>query len=85
MVLLSEGAVRYDAQFESVAGIAMIPKEDLDTIDWVGGHPPGDVDGDGLLIIRNANDPSSVFAIFRRGTLIRFGMPRKYDSVDLEK
>ena len=82
VVMLSDGRVRYDGQFDSLGGVVLLPKSDIDSVDWVT-SPPEKTDGDGLLVIRKPNDPSSDFALFRKNGTLVFAKPAKYDNISV--
>jgi hypothetical protein len=84
VVVISAGNARYDAQFSTLGGIARLPKDGIANIEWQGKKSPAPVDGDGLLLIRDGNDPTSALALFFRNGTVVFGSPAKYDSIALK-
>lgn len=84
VVVISGGMARYDAQFSALGGIARLPKDSLASVEWQGKKSPEPVDGDGLLLVREGNDPASALALFFRNGNVVFGSPAKYDSIALK-
>lgn len=81
IVVLAEGESRYDAQFPALGLAARIPKRLVNSIQWAGGRPPHDVDGDGLLLVRNGDDAKSGLVLFLRDNKVVFATPVKYDNI----
>ena len=66
--MLAGRAVAYDAIFPKLDLLARIPKEHRgkDTMDVTAPqYPP---DGDALLVVQNANDPTASVVLLRHGT-----------------
>lgn len=84
VVFLSEGVSRYDAIFPSLAAVAVIPKDELNRIEWVRGQGPTNVSGDGLLVIRNGNDPASAMVLLLNGTQVISFAPANYQNIVLQ-
>src|SRR5437868_6518161 len=82
VVLLSQGLARYDAEFAFVGGIARLPKDNLTRVQWAG-NPPGPVDGDGLVIVRDGTQPNSALAIFLQQGRLVMGSPIRFDAIPL--
>ena len=83
VVLISDGANRYDAVFPSIAAVAVIPKDQAGRIGWVRGQGPENVAGDGLLVIRNGNDPASAMVLFVNGNQVISFAPENYQNIVL--
>jgi len=83
VVLLVNGESVYDFRFPAVAIAARVPKGALSGIEWVGSRPSSS-DGDGLLIVRSADDPKSGLIVFTSGRHIVTGVPANYQSVSLQ-
>lgn len=83
VVLLSGGKNKYDTNFSPVALVARVPKGALESIQWadkVSGAP----DGDGLLIVRKADDPATaVIVMLMKGKVIT-GRPPNYRDLRLQ-
>ncbi|MGH9580272.1 MAG: hypothetical protein ACRD2R_04705 [Terriglobales bacterium] len=84
VVLLAGGQNRYDAQYPDIAVAAALPKRLVGSIEWVGGKPPEDVDGDGLLLVRERNNPASALVLFTSGSRIVSAVPVNYQLINLE-
>jgi hypothetical protein len=84
VVFLSEGVSRYDAIFPSLAAVAVIPKDELNRIEWVRGQGPTNVSGDGLLVVRNGNDPASAMVLLLNGTQVISFAPANYQNIVLQ-
>lgn len=83
VVILSGGKSRYDTNFTPLALVARVPKGALDGIAWtdkVAGAP----DGDGLLIVRKADDPTTaVVVMLTKGRAIT-GHPPSFRDLHLQ-
>ena len=84
VVLLSNGINKMDSEYVSVAFIARVPQEKLKSIAWANQAPTGEPDGDGLLIVRQADDPASGNVVYLSGGRPVSGAPATYNSVSLE-
>lgn len=82
LVLIANHTTRYDTQFASLAVVGRIPKDSAATIQW-NGQPPEVMNGDGLLIVNNAQDRSSGVAVFIGSERIAAGAPVDYQTVSL--
>ncbi len=80
VAFLVNGANRYDATFPEVAIVARVRKGVLGPIQWVGG-PPDSPDGDGLLIVRSANDRASGLVLFVKGDRVISAVPQDYERI----
>lgn len=83
VVLLVEGVNVYDAEYPMIVGMARVPKEFIANIDWGKNPPPETVDGDGLLIVRNPDDPASGLVFFLSDKRIVSGVPVNYSQIRL--
>jgi hypothetical protein len=81
VVILANGELRCDAQYQAVAIAGLIPKEIARRITWV--QPlPFEPDGDGLLLVRSPDKPSGdAVVLFLRGTEIFSGAPVDYQQI----
>jgi hypothetical protein len=80
LVLLENGEERYDTPYPAIAIAARVPKENISGIEWTG-MPPAHNDGDGLLVVRAADDPKSGLILFTSGRRIVTGVPANYQAV----
>jgi hypothetical protein len=83
VVLLSKGRNRYDTNFSPLALVARVPKAALESIQWADPLPAAP-DGDGLLIVRKADDPNTVVVVMLSGARTFTGRPRDYRDLRLQ-
>ena len=84
MVLLAGNENRYDTKFPYIGLAVRVPKENLNSIKWAGGKAPEGADGDGLLLLRKKDDPSSAIVLFLSGRGIVSASPANYQDINLE-
>jgi hypothetical protein len=82
VLILADGQVRCDVRYQGIAIAARVPKEFIQSIQWVEPAPP-ESDGDGLLIVRSAEDSASGVVLFLRGTDVVGIRPADYRQVPL--
>ncbi len=80
--LLAAGVVAYDAIFPRADLIARIPKNNLARIQWIV-VPQSAPDGDALLVIQNANDPTASLVLLRHGAQTYSARPVDFTRIDL--
>jgi hypothetical protein len=80
--MLATGVVAYDAIFPQVDLLARIPKNNVARIQWTVA-PPSTADGDALLVIQNANDPSASLVLLRHGAQTYAARPVDFTRIDL--
>ena len=83
VTMLSRGAVAYDALFPKVEFLARIPKSTMGKIQWMSSGPPLAPDGDGLLVVQNANDPTASVVLLRHGPQTLSARPADFNKIDL--
>lgn len=81
--MMARGSVAYDTVFKQVDAVARIPKSNLAKIQWMSSAPQISSDGDGLLIIQNANDPTASVVLLRHGTQTNSARPADFNKIDL--
>ena len=81
--MLATGAVAYDAIFPKVEFLARISKSAMTKIQWMSSDPPLASDGDGLLVVQNANDPTASVVLLRRGSQTLSARPADFNKIDL--
>ena len=81
--MLARGAVAYDAIFPRVDFLARIPKSAMAKIQWMSSGPPLPSDGDGLLVVQNANDPTASVVLLRHGAQTLSARPADFNKIDL--
>lgn len=80
IALLADGVDRYDVRYPSIALIARVPKSSLQGVRWLG-PAPANVGGDGLLIVRDGDDPHSGLVLFLVNNRIVTTVPDNYQSL----
>ena len=83
VTMLSRGAVAYDAIFPKVEFLARISKSTIGKIQWMSSGPPLPPDGDGLLVVQNANDPTASVVLLRHGAQTLSARPADFNKIDL--
>ncbi|HEV7673255.1 MAG TPA: hypothetical protein VGQ12_01865 [Candidatus Angelobacter sp.] len=81
--MLAKGAVAYDAIFPKVDALARISKSSMAKIQWMSSGPPLPPDGDGLLVVQNANDPTASVVLLRHGSQTLSARPADLNKIDL--
>jgi hypothetical protein len=81
--MLSRGTVAYDAIFPKVDAIARISKSTMAKIQWMSSGPALPPDGDGLLVVQNANDPTASVVLLRHGSQTLSARPADFNKIDL--
>jgi hypothetical protein len=81
--MVARGAVAYDAIFSRVDFLARIPKSAMAKIQWMSSGPPLSPDGDGLLVVQNANDPTASVVLLRHGAQTLSARPADFNKIDL--
>jgi hypothetical protein len=82
IVLLLGTRDYYDVVYERLAGIARVPKENMQDVEWKT-KPQAKPASDGLLLVSDAADPTSATIIFLAGNQVASGVPRDYRNVQL--
>jgi hypothetical protein len=81
--MLAKGTVAYDAIFSKVDAVARISKSTVPKIQWMSAGPQFPADGDALLVIQNANDPTASVVLLRHGTQTLSARPADFNKIDL--
>jgi hypothetical protein len=81
--MLAKGEVAYDAIFPKLEFLARIPKSAMTKIQWMSSGPSLPSDGDGLLVVQNANDPTASVVLLRHGTQTLSARPADFNKIDL--
>ena len=81
--MLARGALAYDAIFPKVDFLARISKSAMTKIQWMSSDPPLPSDGDGLLVVQNANDPTASVVLLRHGSQTLSARPADFNKIDL--
>jgi hypothetical protein len=83
VVIVVNSAIAYDARFPSIDCIARVPKSVIGQINWLG-IVPNDVQGDGLLLVRNGEDPKSGLILFYSHGRILSAAPSDWQQVRID-
>jgi hypothetical protein len=81
--LLATGVVAYDAIFPQLDFLARVSKSNLAKIQWSEQAPQFTADGDALLVVQNANDPTASMVLLRHGTQTYSAHPADFTKIDL--
>jgi len=81
--MLTRGIVAYDAIFPKVDFLARISKSTMAKIQWMPSGPALPPDGDGLLVVQNANDPTASVVLLRHGSQTLSARPADFNKIDL--
>jgi hypothetical protein len=80
--MLSRGQVIYDAIFPRVDMLVRIPRNELGKIQWITA-PQGPSEGDGLLVVQNADDPTAGLVLLKHGPQTYSARPADFTDIDL--
>ena len=83
VVLLAKGMVIYDAIFPQVDVLARVSKSSVGKIQWSSQAPEFTADGDALLVVQNANDPTASMVLLRHGPQTYSAHPADFNQIDL--
>ncbi len=81
--MLARGAVAYDAIFPKTDFLARVPNSNLAKIQWMVKPPEFSADGDALLVVQNANDPTASMVLLKHGTQTYSARPKDFTKIDL--
>jgi hypothetical protein len=81
--MMAKGMVAYDGIFPRVDALARISKSAVAKIQWMSAAPQSLPDGDALLVIQNANDPTASVVLLRHGTQTHSARPADFTRIDL--
>lgn len=82
LTMLAGGAVAYDAIFSRLDLLARIPKSSFVNIKW-NVAPEAVPDGDALLVIENADNPSASLVLLRHDAKTYAARPADFTQIDL--
>jgi hypothetical protein len=80
--MLGRGQVIYDAIFPRVDMLVRIPRNELGKIQWITA-PQGPSEGDGLLVVQNADDPTAGLVLLKHGPQTYSARPADFTDIDL--
>ncbi|HEY7405837.1 MAG TPA: hypothetical protein VIB39_20090 [Candidatus Angelobacter sp.] len=81
--MVANGTVAYDAIFPKIDFLARVPNSNLAKIQWMTKAPQFTADGDALLVVQNANDPTASMVLLRHGTQTYSVRPKDFTKIDL--
>lgn len=82
VVLLINHEIRSDTSYPAISVVTKVPKASLAGASWQGTAPAAS-DGDGLLVVRRADDPGSGVIFFSSGVRILYAAPKDFRSLSL--
>ena len=82
LVMLAGGVVVYDVIFPRADLIAAIPHGNLPAIEWTAA-PQFAADGDALLVIQNADDPTQSVVLLKHGSQTYSARPADFNKIEL--
>lgn len=82
VVLFAGGRVAYDAIFPQADLLVPVPRSNLAAIQWTSA-PLQVTDGDGLLVIENADDPTASLVLLTRQSKIYSARPADFNKIEL--
>ena len=82
VTMIAGGLLAYDAIFPRIDALARIPKASMGKIKWKSA-PQFQPDGDALLVIQNADDPTASLVLLRHGTETYSARPLDFSQIDL--
>jgi len=83
LVMLINRESRFDTSLPQVAFMVRVPRTSIGSIEWLGGAKAVQPDGDGILVVRRYDDPSSGSVFFPQGVRVFAMNPKDYRSVSL--
>jgi hypothetical protein len=81
LVMLAGGVTVYDVIFPHLDLIAPIPHRNLQAIEW-SAAPQFAADGDALLVVQNAEDPTQSVVLLRHGTQTYSARPADFNKIE---
>lgn len=83
VVILVNGALRFDATLPDLALVARVPAGNVSNIEWQM-KPTSPADGDGILVLRRFDEPASGILIYCSGLRSLTAVPLDYRRIDLQ-
>jgi len=80
--MLADGMVIYDAIFPQMDLLARVPKSSVAKIQWNSPAPRFIPDGDALLAVQNANDPTTSLVLLKHGPQTYSARPADFTKID---
>jgi hypothetical protein len=85
VTMLAAGQVAYDAIFPQADFLARVSRNSVAKIQWMEQGPQFAPDGDALLVVQNANDPTASMVLLRHGTQTYSARPADFTKIDLSQ
>ncbi|HEU4415812.1 MAG TPA: hypothetical protein VFT65_13580 [Candidatus Angelobacter sp.] len=83
VAMMAKGLLAYDAIFPRADFLARISKNNVAKIQWMSQAPQVTADGDALLVVQDANDPTASMVLLRHGTQTYSARPADFTKIDL--
>ena len=83
VAMLSAGKAAYDVIFPHTDFLARVPKDTAAKIQWMAQAPKFAPDGDALLVVQDANNPTASMVLLRHGTQTYSARPADFTKIDL--
>jgi hypothetical protein len=83
IVILADGKLRCDAKYRSVAIVARVPERAIQNITWAD-PPRAGSEGDGILVVRAANDLGTSVVLLLSGDEVVSGTPTDFRQIPLK-
>jgi len=84
LIILDDNQVLIDSGYKSLAIAAVVPKQYFGSIEWQSKTAPPPPDGDGVLLVRDANDPTSGLVLYASQGKIATAQPASYQSANVQ-
>src|SRR4051812_14207227 len=85
VVAIVDHRVVFDAVLDSAAGLAVVPMDSADKIQWpMSKAPYTTVPSDGLMIVRNTNQQNGANLLYFAENNVYSGIPENYQHLDLQ-
>jgi hypothetical protein len=82
VIIMSGNSPSYDAVYARVDLIAVIPKDSLESVEWLTA-PRATADGDGLLVVENADDSSASLVLLKHEKQTYSARPANFTRINL--
>ena len=86
VVAIVDHRVAFDAIFPSAEGLAVVPIDSLEKVQWQMHQAPYTAaPGDGLLLVRNQGQVDGATLLFFAGDTMYSGTPENYEHIDIQQ
>ncbi len=83
VAMLAGGQVAYDAIFPQTDFLARVSRNSVAKIQWMAQAPTFAPDGDALLVVQNASDPTASMVLLKHGPQTYSAHPADFTKIDL--